>query len=156
MPKSKPILLGHLSFPKQSDALEYFRALLARISIGTVLAGNDYAEVEALLSGHPRAQEKIGSGIEALTVDAAEISGKCFHVVRTDGSRENFSLKKCISGDPSPFTSFSAACRHVVEDELAEFKKTDDYKKILMTYGLSEESVEAARKADTASLCAGE
>lgn len=36
---------------------------------------------------------------------------------------------------------------------LIEFKKTDDYKKILMTYGLSEESVEAARTVDTASLC---
>ncbi|PWL18312.1 ectoine/hydroxyectoine ABC transporter substrate-binding protein EhuB [Falsochrobactrum shanghaiense] len=39
--------------------------------------------------------------------------------------------------------------------ELVEFKKTDDYAKILMTYGLSEESVEAARAADTESLCAG-
>lgn len=36
--------------------------------------------------------------------------------------------------------------------ELIEFKKTDDYKKILMTYGLSE-GVEAARTVDTASLC---
>ncbi|OYR11442.1 ectoine/hydroxyectoine ABC transporter substrate-binding protein EhuB [Brucella thiophenivorans] len=38
-------------------------------------------------------------------------------------------------------------------NELIEFKKTDDYAKILMTYGLSEESVEAARTVDTASLC---
>ncbi len=38
-------------------------------------------------------------------------------------------------------------------NELIAFKKTDDYKKILMTYGLSEESVEAARTVDTASLC---
>ena len=37
--------------------------------------------------------------------------------------------------------------------ELIEFKKTDDYAKILMTYGLSEESVKAARTVDTASLC---
>ncbi|CAB4325577.1 ectoine/hydroxyectoine ABC transporter substrate-binding protein EhuB [Brucella sp. 191011898] len=37
--------------------------------------------------------------------------------------------------------------------ELIAFKKTDDYKKILMNYGLSEESVEAARNVDTTSLC---
>lgn len=37
--------------------------------------------------------------------------------------------------------------------ELIEFKKTDDYAKILMTYGLSEESVEAARTVDTTTLC---
>lgn len=36
---------------------------------------------------------------------------------------------------------------------LIEFKKTDEYKKILTGYGLSEESVEAARTVDTAALC---
>lgn len=41
----------------------------------------------------------------------------------------------------------------VFNKELIEFKKTDDYAKILMGYGLSEESVEAARNVDTASLC---
>jgi polar amino acid transport system substrate-binding protein len=38
---------------------------------------------------------------------------------------------------------------------LVAFKKTDDYKKILMSYGLSEESVEAARTKSTEDLCAG-
>ncbi|WP_448151219.1 ectoine/hydroxyectoine ABC transporter substrate-binding protein EhuB [Labrys miyagiensis] len=38
---------------------------------------------------------------------------------------------------------------------LVEFKKTDDYKKILTSYGLSPESVEAARTKKTADLCAG-
>ena len=38
---------------------------------------------------------------------------------------------------------------------LIAFKKTDDYKKILMTYGLSAESVEAARSKSTEDLCAG-
>jgi polar amino acid transport system substrate-binding protein len=38
---------------------------------------------------------------------------------------------------------------------LESFKKTDDYKKILISYGLSEESVEAARSKSTEDLCAG-
>ncbi|AGB75413.1 MULTISPECIES: ectoine/hydroxyectoine ABC transporter substrate-binding protein EhuB [Rhizobium] len=38
---------------------------------------------------------------------------------------------------------------------LEAFKKTDDYKKILMSYGLSAESVEAARAKSTEDLCAG-
>ncbi|MEF0942390.1 ectoine/hydroxyectoine ABC transporter substrate-binding protein EhuB [Rhizobium sp. BR 362] len=38
---------------------------------------------------------------------------------------------------------------------LTAFKKTDDYKKILMSYGLSAESVEAARTKNTEDLCAG-
>jgi polar amino acid transport system substrate-binding protein len=39
--------------------------------------------------------------------------------------------------------------------ELAEFKKTDDYKKILTTYGVSEGSIEASSAKKTADLCAG-
>jgi polar amino acid transport system substrate-binding protein len=38
---------------------------------------------------------------------------------------------------------------------LGEFKKTDDYKKILISYGLSPESVEAARTKTMEDLCAG-
>ncbi|TXH85336.1 MAG: ectoine/hydroxyectoine ABC transporter substrate-binding protein EhuB [Rhizobium sp.] len=38
---------------------------------------------------------------------------------------------------------------------LEAFKKTDDYKKILMSYGLSDESVAAARTKSTEDLCAG-
>ena len=38
---------------------------------------------------------------------------------------------------------------------LVAFKKTDDYKKILTSYGLSHESVEAARTKTMEDLCAG-
>jgi len=38
---------------------------------------------------------------------------------------------------------------------LIEFKKTDEYAKILTSHGLSEESVEAARKEKMSDLCAG-
>lgn len=37
---------------------------------------------------------------------------------------------------------------------LVEFRKTDDYKKILAKYGLSEQSIAAAAK-EVADLCAG-
>lgn len=122
MARSKPIILGHLSFPRQGDALAYFKELLARTQTGTQLTGSDYRDVEALLSGHPRAQDKIGTGIAQLVLDDAELVGKCFHVIRTDGSRDNFSYKKCISGDPAPFTTFSVACRRAVAKELEDFK----------------------------------
>jgi polar amino acid transport system substrate-binding protein len=38
---------------------------------------------------------------------------------------------------------------------LIEFKKTDEYAKILTSHGLSQESVEAARKQNMKDLCAG-
>jgi polar amino acid transport system substrate-binding protein len=39
--------------------------------------------------------------------------------------------------------------------ELVEFRKTDDYKKILTSYGLSEDSIKAAAAKTVADLCAG-
>jgi polar amino acid transport system substrate-binding protein len=38
---------------------------------------------------------------------------------------------------------------------LVAFRKTDDYKKILMGYGLSAESIKAAEAKTVADLCAG-
>jgi polar amino acid transport system substrate-binding protein len=38
---------------------------------------------------------------------------------------------------------------------LVEFRATDDYKKILVSYGLSAESIKAAAGKNVADLCAG-
>src|SRR5690349_5787283 len=122
MARSKPVVLGRLQFSKQADALQYFKDLLGRTPTGTELKGQDFEDVEALLSGHPRATDKIGIGISKLIVDSDETGSKCFHVVRSDGSKDNFSYKKCISGDPAPFTNFSIACRRAVTADLDTFK----------------------------------
>ncbi|THK35174.1 ectoine/hydroxyectoine ABC transporter substrate-binding protein EhuB [Ensifer sp. MPMI2T] len=50
--------------------------------------------------------------------------------------------------DKELFAAFSAA--------LNEFKKTADYEKILTRYGLSKDSIQAARDGSTEELCAGE
>ena len=49
--------------------------------------------------------------------------------------------------DTDLYTAFNEA--------LVEFRKTDEYKNILMSYGLSAESIEAAAAKDVADLCAG-
>jgi polar amino acid transport system substrate-binding protein len=45
--------------------------------------------------------------------------------------------------------------RDAFNGALVEFRKTDDYKKILTSYGLSEESIKAAMSKHVADLCAG-
>jgi hypothetical protein len=122
MSRKKPVNLGHLSFPMRTEALKYFSDLLKRTEIGTHLEGEDFDDVEALLSGHPDAQTKIGDGIRSITVEDDTFNYKCFHVIRSDGSRENFSYKKCINGDSPPFTNFSVACRSAVKAEIHAFK----------------------------------
>jgi polar amino acid transport system substrate-binding protein len=45
--------------------------------------------------------------------------------------------------------------RDAFNTALVAFRKTDDYKKILMKYGLSEQSIAAAAEKNVADLCAG-
>src|SRR4051812_42903028 len=100
MGKKRPVSIGNLEFHLQKDALAHFADILNRHEPGNELVGQEFVDVEALLHSHPRSLEKIGPGISSIVVGEAEYDGKCFHVVRKDGTADNFSYKKCISGDP--------------------------------------------------------
>ncbi|GAV79426.1 RNA_pol_Rpb1_2 domain-containing protein/RNA_pol_Rpb1_3 domain-containing protein/RNA_pol_Rpb1_1 domain-containing protein/RNA_pol_Rpb1_4 domain-containing protein/DUF3223 domain-containing protein, partial [Cephalotus follicularis] len=49
---------------------------------------------------HPRSEEKIGSGAHEIKVafHPAHQNTRCFHLVRTDGTIEDFSYHKCVLG----------------------------------------------------------
>ncbi|KAL6639953.1 hypothetical protein ACP70R_022263 [Stipagrostis hirtigluma subsp. patula] len=54
--------------------------------------------VEKLLAYHPRAQDKIGCGLDAIMVDRHPEfrKSRCLFVVRTDGVWIDFSYQKCL------------------------------------------------------------
>ncbi|GAQ80548.1 hypothetical protein KFL_000560370 [Klebsormidium nitens] len=54
--------------------------------------------MQEILTYHPNATAKIGCGVEAITVDFSMQSraNRCFHVIRNDGSQEDFSYLKCL------------------------------------------------------------
>ncbi|CEM14172.1 unnamed protein product [Vitrella brassicaformis CCMP3155] len=60
---------------------------------------SDYKLVVALLDYHPRADEK-KKEMTGIKVDVKDFDGqksRCFHVIRTDGTSEDFSYTKCMS-----------------------------------------------------------
>jgi len=65
----------------------------------------------------------VGAGVSKLTVECDEYKTQCFHIIRVDKSKENFSYIKCINGEPNLFTNFLKACRKAVEDDLKEVKR---------------------------------
>jgi hypothetical protein len=123
MGRSKPIKLGRLSFATQQAALAHYQEILHRVRVFEAFQGNDLADAIALLMNHPSAVEKIGPGIKQLYVGLSKYGERCFHVKRIDGSMEDFSYRKCIAGNPSAFTDFSAACREAVAEDVSEFKR---------------------------------
>ncbi|KAL5206007.1 hypothetical protein ABZP36_034216 [Zizania latifolia] len=56
--------------------------------------------VEKLLAYHPRSNDKIGCGLDAIMVDRhTDFSqSRCLYVVRTNGDTEDFSYRKCLRG----------------------------------------------------------
>jgi len=72
---------------------------------------------------HPRAESKIGCGIEYLFFDKCKFDNKTRVCVlkRVDGSFEDFSYKKCFDGDRS-FKDLSGAMRKVVQPQISEFR----------------------------------
>uniref|UniRef100_A0A7N0SXH3 DCL protein n=2 Tax=Kalanchoe fedtschenkoi TaxID=63787 RepID=A0A7N0SXH3_KALFE len=70
-----------------------------RYNCGDQLSREDEeAIVNKLLTYHPNHKDKIGCGVDYITIDwhPEYRRSKCFFVVRRDGSGEDFSYRKCL------------------------------------------------------------
>ena len=123
MPR-KPVVLGELQFSSREEANAFFSGILNSNAIDEELSGNEYDAVFCLLSNHPRAEDKMRSGVQALYVGrGAHANNRCFHLRRIDGTTEDFSIGKCLKGDYKPFHKFCVAGRKAVENEIRKFKR---------------------------------
>lgn len=94
---AKPVTIGKLDFKTKTAAREYYTKILHDTDLGEYLEGDDYDSVMALLRNHPHADKKIGFGVAAIKVAKAFIpTNRCFYVVRTDETVDDFSIGKCI------------------------------------------------------------
>ncbi|HDZ9245492.1 DUF3223 domain-containing protein [Vibrio cholerae] len=120
----KPLSIGEFNFTMKKEAKDLYSQILNDARLGELLQGEDFDYVMALLLNHPRADEKIGVGVEGIKVDiGAHVNNRCFHVIRKDGTSDNFSIGKCIDGDHSDFRKFCVACRRAVENDIRAYKR---------------------------------
>ena len=97
MPKGKPIVLETRLFDNQKEATGFFRAMLNRYRPKQRVSDEDAADLAALLKRHSEYAEKVGVGIDHFEVMSAEFGTRCFRIVRTDGTGEDFSYPHCIA-----------------------------------------------------------
>ncbi|MGE0651142.1 MAG: DCL family protein [Alphaproteobacteria bacterium] len=58
---------------------------------------SDASDLSALLTRHNEYSDKLGCGIDYFIVSTSpDHSTKCFWIVRTDGSRIDFSFMRCV------------------------------------------------------------
>ena len=104
MGKARTVPLETRFFSKHGDAYAFFKEMLHRYPLGGMVLGTDKADLRALLRRHEEETEKIGSGISHFIVDDAppeyEIRTRCFWIIRSDGSRTDFSFKHCLEARP--------------------------------------------------------
>jgi Protein of unknown function (DUF3223) len=84
-----------------SQYRQYKRAqeIRDRHADGERLVGRDLAFRLGLLKQRPRAEQKIGPGVNAILVHKYVGGSRCFFVLRQDGSIEDFSIRKCLGQD---------------------------------------------------------
>lgn len=95
---AKPLTVGTREFARQSDAIEFFKDMLGRYKKGDVVSDTDETDLRRLLDRHISRDEKIGSGVDYFRVESDLYGGKCFWIVRTDGSQIDFTYRRCITG----------------------------------------------------------
>jgi len=98
-PEDAAGLLGRFGGRREVRRLRHAaRELLHGRGLGEELAGEDFALVRGILEHHPDKVAKIGSGVRGIKVDESlhESGTRCFWVLRTDGSAEDFSIRRCL------------------------------------------------------------
>lgn len=92
---AKPVQVGKLHFERKGDATEFFKKILYSYDLGDRVSIKDATVLTDLISKHPKASEKIGTGIQSFSVRSANFNTRCFWVNRTDDTTIKFSFKAC-------------------------------------------------------------
>ena len=103
MGKARAIRIDSRNFEKAGDATAFFSAMLSRYGINNQVNDVDAIDLAALVKRHDEAGEKVGSGIAHFVVANAPepyTTQRCFWIVRSDGSRTDFSYQHCLEKKP--------------------------------------------------------
>jgi exopolysaccharide biosynthesis predicted pyruvyltransferase EpsI len=96
----------HARLSKQQRAhLDRIKQIKDRYANGEPLTGADAKYVYMILTNHPNASQKIGSGVRAIFVAEYIFNTRCFFVLRKDGSVSDFSASKVIRGKFEPHSA---------------------------------------------------
>lgn len=91
------VKIGVVQFRTKSIAAEFCRGILSRYKVGETVGDDDARFLSDLIRRHPKFGVKIGCGIDRFEAGNGKFGSKCFHVVRIDGSTEEFSYKQCLA-----------------------------------------------------------
>ena len=115
------IQIGSRTYPSKAAGRRRARSILA----GDEPLDQDF--LIGMVSLHPRSDEKIGCGISEVRIINPGWPGRCFGIVRLDGSTTDVSYLKCFGRSaPDPAAevrqNFVKACREAIVPSILDFK----------------------------------
>lgn len=118
--------LGPYEYPSKQALKARLKAYLDSAPDGPVTNTVAIEKLQYLLLLHPRAIEKIGTGVASFVIARNERgSGKGFKLIRVDGTAERFSYKACLDGQtPTNRSRAVEALRFAVRPQLMAFRRS--------------------------------
>lgn len=111
-------------FKTKKALKDYTKTLLNSYAPQTNLTPKDFDFIRDLVDRHPRADQKIGIGIQSISVEMSPLNKnyKQFRIHRYDSSTTDFSYIRCIDGKISKERLFKMACRTAIAPQIQEFR----------------------------------
>jgi hypothetical protein len=117
--------LAGITFTSKDAIKKHVRSIFDAYSVGQSLNDEHQKFVIELLQWHPMVEAKIGCGIARIEVHIPKPwTTKGFLIVRTNGSKTDFSYLLCLNPKlAEQHNKFKAACRTAIVYEISEFKQ---------------------------------
>ncbi|MDI9778464.1 DCL family protein [Pseudomonas putida] len=115
--------LGPFEYPSKQALLDGLKEFLRKAPLGRIRNSEAIQKLHLLLALHPDAERKIGVGVDHFLIARNTLAGRGLRLVRTDGSEDSFSYKKCITGvAQSAHGKVCEALRFAVRPQLDSFR----------------------------------
>lgn len=116
--------LGPFEYKSKKELLDRLKSYLQNAPTGEITNKLAVKKMHLLIAMHPEANRKIGVGIEYFRIERNALgSGRGLKLIRTDGSEDTFSYKRCITGAvQSPHGKVCEALRFAVRAQLIAFR----------------------------------
>jgi len=98
MSRGQRLTIGQRSFDTRKAARRFVDDLLYGHPLNVAIQEPHRSFLRALISRHPRAEEKVGKGIDHFSVVYSVRGRRCFCLTRVDGTKADFTFYECVEG----------------------------------------------------------
>jgi len=122
---AQPQNVSGIEFSSKKELQQFARNLMKLLGPQEFESGPIFNFFVGMVQRHPDAEKKLGSGIKKIIISPNKIQPKYmeFVLLRTDGTYEDISYKKCSTGiKTNDRANLIQAMRWAIDDQISSFK----------------------------------